>query len=67
MADRFRKRMDAVAGRGGVKCYCCGLGRSQQTSIRMWFNKELRKEIDNVYNDEDDVDTKSVSSVVSGT
>jgi len=46
MSDRFRKRMDKVAGRGGVKCYCCGLSKSEKTSIRMWFNRELQDEID---------------------
>ena len=50
MADRFRKRMDSVAGRGGVNCRCCRLEKSQMTSVRMWFNKELQSEINDEYN-----------------
>jgi len=48
MADRFRKRMDRVSGKGGVrgKCGCCGLGMSSKTAVRMWFNRELQNEIE---------------------
>ena len=46
MSDRFRKMMDKRAGRGGVKCYCCGLDKAGQRAVRKNLKDETRREAD---------------------
>lgn len=47
--DIVRKKTDARAGRGGVKCYCCGgvkkdrlLGRAVRRTGKQEFRARLR-------------------------
>jgi len=46
VSDHFRKLMDKRAGRGGVKCYCCGLDIAGKRATRSEFKRELRREIE---------------------